>query len=280
MATVRRVDDLRAATAAWRRAGLSIGLVPTMGALHGGHLALIRAARAACARVVATIFVNPAQFDNPDDLERYPRDRARDEAMLSGAGVDLLFAPAVDEMYPDGFATSVAVSGLSACLCGVSRPGHLAGVTTVVAKLLVQAQPDIAYFGEKDYQQLLVVRRMARDLDLPVRIDAVATERAADGLAHSSRNACLSADERARAPALYRILRETAARLSAGGAAAPVLERGRGALSDAGFAPIDYLELRDGETLAELTVARPPARLFAAAWLGTTRLIDNVRVAG
>ncbi|MFQ5774049.1 MAG: pantoate--beta-alanine ligase [Kiloniellaceae bacterium] len=278
LATVRTIPALRATLADWRRAGQTIGLVPTMGALHAGHLALVRRARAECDRVVATIFVNPIQFDRTADLERYPRDEARDAAPLSAAGVDLLFAPSVEEMYPAGFATTVSVSGLTDCLCGATRPGHLTGVTTVVSKLLLQALPDVAYFGEKDYQQLLVVRRMVRDLDIPARIAAVPTVREADGLALSSRNACLTADQRARAPAVHRVLAEMAARLAGGEPAGPVLAAGRQTLGEAGFERIDYLDLRDGETLAALERARPPARLFVAAWLGPTRLIDNVPV--
>jgi pantoate--beta-alanine ligase len=276
----RTVADLRSHTALWRRAGGSVGLVPTMGALHAGHRALLDAARRECARVVASIFVNPKQFGPGEDFAAYPRSAAADLDLLGAAGADLVYLPAVEEMYPPGFATSVAVGGLSEGLCGRHRPGHFQGVATVVAKLLLQALPDVAYFGEKDYQQLLVVRRLARDLDLPVRIAGVPTVRAADGLALSSRNAYLSPREREVAPMLARVLREIAATLAREpDAAARELARGRAALEEAGFA-VEYLELRHGETLAALACARAaPARVFAAARLGRTRLIDNVPVA-
>ncbi len=279
LAVSRSVAELRGVLNRWRAEGDSIALVPTMGGLHEGHLALVRAARTQFSRVVATIFVNPMQFDDPVDLGRYPSDIGRDTAMLSQAGADLLFLPAAGEMYPPGFATAVKVSGLTACLCGAARRGHFDGVSTVVAKLLCQAAPDAAFFGEKDYQQLLVVRRTVRDLDIPVRIEGVTTVREADGLALSSRNFNLSREERAAAPALYRVLSEVAQALAPGGPAQAALEEGRESLMRAGFARVDYFELRDGETLTSLERARPPARLFAAAWLGATRLIDNIPVA-
>jgi len=275
---VRDVTALREWVAVWRAEGARVGMVPTMGALHRGHSALIARARAQCGRVVATLFVNPKQFNRKDDLDRYPRDEAQDAAFLEAAGVDLLFAPATEEMYPAGFATTVSVSGLTECLCGVVRPGHLTGVATVVTKLLLQGLPDSAYFGEKDYQQLLVVRRLIRDLDIPVDIVGVPTVREDDGLALSSRNVALNAAERAVAPALCRVLREAAARLAAGTAAEPVLREGSAALTTAGFESVDYFDLRDGETLAALERANPTARVFAAAWLGRTRLIDNLAV--
>jgi len=277
-ATLDSIGDLRAAVAAWRGAGERIALVPTMGALHDGHLALVKAAQASHDRVVATIFVNPLQFNAQADLASYPAAWARDVALLTGIGTDLLYAPQPAEMYPEGFATKVSVSALTDCLCGVARPGHFEGVATVVAKLLLQAAPDAAYFGEKDYQQLLVVRRMVRDLDIPTRIEAVATLREPDGLALSSRNVKLSKEERRRAPHLYRIMGEVAAELAAGASARPILDRGMGALRAAGFARIDYLELRDGTDLAALRRAEAGARLFAAVWLGDTRLIDNIAV--
>lgn len=278
LATVDSIGDLRTTVAAWRGAGQKIALVPTMGALHDGHLALVRAAQADCERVVATIFVNPLQFNAQADLDSYPATWERDVALLSEIGTDLLYAPRPAEMYPEGFATKVSVSKLTECLCGVARPGHFEGVATVVAKLLLQAAPDAAYFGEKDYQQLLVVRRMARDLDIPTRIEAVATVREPDGLALSSRNFKLSAEQRRRAPHLHRIMREVAAELAAGAAARPSLDQGTRALRDAGFDRIDYLEMRDGTALGVLQRAEPGARLFAAAWLGDTRLIDNISV--
>lgn len=279
LAIVRTIGELRGLTASWRRAGDSIGLVPTMGGLHAGHLALVRRARAQCERVVATIFLNPKQFDDAADLERYPRDEARDVAELAAAGVDLLFAPEVAEIYPEGFATTVAVAGLTDCLCGAARPGHFTGVTTVVAKLLLQALPEVAYFGEKDYQQFLVVKRMARDLDIPVRIAAVPTVRDPDGLALSSRNQYLNPNQRILAPTLYRELTALAARLADGRDAGALVTRSREALGQAGFDRVEYLDLRDGETLESLSRARPPARLFAAVWLGDTRLIDTLSVA-
>lgn len=230
LVTVQTVAALRAAVAEWRAAGATVGLVPTMGALHAGHMALIERARADCDRVVASIFINPTQFDEAADLETYPRDEAADTERLSEAGVDLLFAPAVEEMYPEGFATSVSVARLTDCLCGLARPGHLDGVATVVAKLFNQAQADLAYFGEKDYQQLLVVRRMAEDLDIPVRVVAVPTVREADGLALASRNKYLTPAQRRIAPALFGTFTALAERLVAGAAAGTELARGpRGA---------------------------------------------------
>ncbi len=275
---VRRTDDLRAAVAPWRQAGHRVGLVPTMGALHDGHMALVRQAKADCERVVVSLFLNPKQFDAAADLARYPRDLAADSAMLAAAGVDLLFAPETSEMYPNDFATTVSVAGLTDCLCAKTRPGHMTGVATVVTKLLLQAQPDIAYFGEKDYQQLLVVRRLVRDLCVPVRIAAVPVVRAADGLALSSRNVFLTPKQQQQAPALYHVLRTVAGRLLAGGDTATELAWARTALLSAGFDKVDYVELRHGNTLAPQAHTEPQARLFAAAWLGQVRLIDNVPV--
>lgn len=278
MATLRRVTDLRRIVGDWRRAGESIGVVPTMGALHAGHLALVAAARRDCARVIATIFVNPKQFNRSDDLAGYPRDEAGDAAKLSAAGVDLLFTPPLEEVYPDGFATKVSVPGLSDCLCGLTRPGHMDGVATVVTKLFLMTGAGRAYFGEKDYQQLLVVKRLARDLDIPVEVVPVPTVRDSDGLALSSRNALLTDGQRARAAALYRTLTAMAPRLTGGETAAPVLAWGRAELARAGIDTLDYLELRDAESLEDLPPADRPARLFVAAWLGPVRLIDNVAV--
>jgi len=282
LATLRGAEALREQVMAWRFAGKTVGLVPTMGALHAGHLALVARARAECDRVVATLFVNPKQFNDAADLDSYPVDEADDAAQFAEAGVDLLFAPPVSVMYPDGFATAVSVAGLTDCLCGAARPGHFDGVSTVVAKLFNQAPADRAYFGEKDYQQLLVVRRMARDLDLPIHIVTVPTGREADGLALSSRNRGLTPAERRIAPRLYETLSALAVRLAAGlGAAppaAPELAQAREDLSRAGFDCIDYLDLRDGETLAACDRATPGARLFVAAELGGIRLIDNISV--
>jgi pantoate--beta-alanine ligase len=250
-----------------------------MGALHEGHLALVATARRECGRVIASIFVNPKQFGPSEDFAAYPRDEAADLGLLRAAGVDLAFLPAVAEMYPPGFATSVAVGGLGEGLCGRRRPGHFAGVATVVTKLLLQSLPDAAYFGEKDYQQLLIIRRLARDLDIPVRIAAVPTVRAADGLALSSRNAYLTTEERRSAPLLARVLREIAGVLAGEpDAVERELARGRAALERAGLA-VEYLELRDAESLAPLAAATAPARIFAAVRLGRTRLIDNMPLA-
>ena len=277
--TVRGIAELRAVVADWRRGGHSVGLVPTMGALHDGHLALIRQSRADCGRTVASLFVNPTQFNDPKDLRAYPRDEASDAAMFAAAGTDLLFAPAAEEVYPEGFATQVRVAGLGDCLCGATRPGHMEGVATVVAKLLNQVRPDIAYFGEKDFQQLQIIRRMAADLDLEVTIAGVATVREPDGLALSSRNLLLTPDQRRAAPALHRAL-EAAAELAGGAATVgPAIEAARAAILAAGFSGIDYLELRAEADLAALERADRPARLFVAAWLGQVRLIDNVAVA-
>jgi pantoate--beta-alanine ligase len=275
----RTIADLRGHIAGWRKSGERIGLVPTMGALHDGHLALVRAARAECDRVVATIFVNPKQFAPNEDLASYPRREAADLAMLRAAGVALVFMPAVAEIYPPGFATTVRVVGLTDCLCGAHRLGHFDGVATVVTKLLLQSLPDIAYFGEKDYQQLLVVRRLARDLDIPVQIAGVPTVREADGLALSSRNAYLSPRERRIAPELARVLRRIAAALSAeANAVARETARGRIDLEGAGFA-VEYLEAREADTLAPVTATVTAlARVFAAIHLGRTRLIDNMPI--
>jgi len=276
----RTIVDLRAPIAGWRKSGERVGLVPTMGALHEGHLALVRAAQTECECVVATIFVNPAQFGPNEDLAAYPRREAADLAMLASAGVDLVFMPTTAEIYPPGFATTVRVAGLADCLCGAHRPGHFDGVATVVTKLLLQSLPDVAYFGEKDYQQLLVVRRLARDLDIPVRIAGVPTVREADGLALSSRNAYLSLEERRTAPALAGILRRIAAVLEAQPAAvASEITRGTADLQRAGFA-VEYLEIRVAATLTPVTTTiTKPARVFAAVRLGRTRLIDNLPIA-
>lgn len=277
---VRTIGDLRSRIARWRKSGERIGLVPTMGALHAGHMALVRAAREGCDRVVATIFVNPKQFAANEDLGSYPRREAADLDMLRAAQVDLAFVPVADEIYPPGFATLVQVSGLTEGLCGAHRAGHFDGVATVVTKLLLQSLPDAAFFGEKDYQQLMVVRRLARDLDIPVRIEGVETWREPDGLALSSRNIYLSLEERRTAPMLARVLRRIAVAVAQRpGTVARELAQGAAELREAGFA-VEYLEIRDAETLGPVTRAvTAPARIFAAAHLGRTRLIDNVPVA-
>ncbi|QCO01612.1 pantoate--beta-alanine ligase [Azospirillum argentinense] len=275
---VRSVDDLRAQVSAWHRDGKTVALVPTMGALHDGHLALVRRARELADQVVASVFVNPTQFAPHEDFDRYPRDEAGDSRKLASAGCHLLYAPTVRAMYPEGFATAISVGGPAEGLCGTFRPQMFGGVALVVTKLFLQAQPDVAVFGEKDYQQLMVIRRFARDLDIPVRVEGLPTVREADGLAMSSRNAYLSADERARASELNRALRDAATALAGGAEAATVLEAVRARITAAGFGSIDYVELRDADTLVPVTRAERPARLLAAAWMGKARLIDNVPV--
>jgi pantoate--beta-alanine ligase len=275
----RTIADLRRHIAAWRKGDERVGLVPTMGALHQGHMALVRAARVECARVVASIFVNPKQFAPTEDLASYPHREAADLEMLQSGGADLVFIPAVDEIYPPDFATMVRVSGLTEGLCGAHRAGHFDGVTTVVTKLLIQARPDIAYFGEKDYQQLTVVRRLARDLNIPVLIAGVPTVREADGLALSSRNIYLSAEERRIAPNLARVLRSVAAALAGDPTVVQrEIARGSAALQQSGFT-VEYLEIREAETLAVTSEVTARSRIFAAVRLGTTRLIDNMPIA-
>jgi pantoate--beta-alanine ligase len=276
---VRTVAALRATIATFRKRGETVALVPTMGALHAGHLALIAAAKKRADRVVATIFVNPKQFGPREDFARYPRALAADRKALADAGADVLFAPAVEAMYPPGFATTITVSGLSDDLEGRVRPGHFDGVATVVAKLLIQASPDVAMFGEKDFQQLTIIRRLARDLDLPVRIEGVATVRESDGLALSSRNAYLTAEQRRAAPALYRALARAAADVADGRLDwLAIADAAIRAIRTGGFERVDYVELRDAATLEPVTDPARPARILAAAWIGTTRLIDNVPV--
>lgn len=278
IAVARTVAALRERVAGWRKQQERIALVPTMGALHRGHLTLVEAARRHCERVVASLFVNPKQFGPREDFTAYPRDEAADLVKFREAGVDLVFAPTVEEMYPAGFVTAVRVAGIGDELEGAHRPGHFDGVATVVSKLLLQCLPDIACFGEKDYQQLLVVRRMARDLDIPVKIEGIATVREPDGLALSSRNVYLSPEERRLAPLLYRVLNETAAALvEKPGNVAAALQNALAELRQAEFAP-DYLELRDAADLSPMTGLDRPARLLAAAHLGRTRLIDNIPV--
>ena len=248
-----------------------------MGALHAGHLALVAAAKTQCRRVIASIFVNPKQFGPREDFSSYPRPEADDLAKLAEAGADLAYVPAVEEVYPAGFATTISVGGPSQGLCGAHRPGHFDGVATVVAKLLTQAAPDAAFFGEKDYQQLMVVRRMARDLDLPVEIVGVPTIREADGLALSSRNVYLSPEERRIAPNLNRVMRATAAEIARGADPAPLLQRDA-ELTRLGFR-VEYLELRNAANLEPLSaLPAGAARLLAAVHLGRTRLIDNIPV--
>ncbi|MGK6353614.1 pantoate--beta-alanine ligase [Sphingomonas sp. DT-207] len=276
MQTVRRLEDLREALSAFRAAGERVVLVPTMGALHDGHMALVEAARRAGDRVVVSIFVNPLQFAPSEDLEKYPRREQADSRLLTSAGVDLLWLPPVEVMYPDGFVTNVSVGGVSEVLDGAHRPGHFDGVATVVAKLFNQVRPDVAVFGEKDWQQLAVIRRMVADLDMGIEILGVLTQREDDGLALSSRNIYLAPEDRARAVALPRALGVAERAIAKGGDADAALDQAREMLAAAGF-EVDYVALADAETLGE---PRPgyPLRLLAAARIGGTRLIDNIPV--
>lgn len=281
METVRTVADLRAHTSRWRIQGLTSAVVPTMGGLHDGHISLVRRGLAEADRVVATLFVNPTQFSPSEDLDAYPRDEARDAAMLQEAGCHVLFAPPLDVMYPPGFATEVRVTGLTDHLCGATRPGHFDGVSQVVTKLLNQAQTDLAIFGEKDWQQIAVVRQLARDLDIPTRIVNAPTVRDGDGLAMSSRNRYLTDEQRAIASALPRIMQDTARQIAAGAAPATTTAAATEALLAAGFAGVDYLEARAADTLTAIERFDPAiaSRLFVAAHLGQARLIDNIAIA-
>lgn len=283
MQTVRSLDMLRKSLAELRADGGSIGLVPTMGALHEGHLTLMRQAKAKCDHVVASIFVNPTQFGPNEDLDAYPRQLAEDSAMLEAEGVALLWAPTVDAMYPPGFVTNISVSTVSEGFCGASRPGHFDGVATVVCKLLNQVMPDMAFFGEKDFQQLAVIRAMARDLDLTrPRVDnivGVPTVREADGLAMSSRNRYLSPEHRAAATALPNGMKLAIAEIEAGQTPDAALDTLKRVLIESGFDSVDYAALADASSLELLdSTPKAPARLLVAARIGKTRLIDNMAV--
>jgi pantoate--beta-alanine ligase len=275
--TVRSSEELARAVAELRQSG-TLALVPTMGALHAGHIALIDEAKRRAERVVATIFVNPTQFNDKDDLARYPRQEPEDVAKLEAAGCDLLWAPSVDDIYPAGFATSVHVSGISDRWEGEHRPGHFDGVATVVAKLLLSVHPDIAFFGEKDFQQLAVIRRMATDLNLGVEIAGVSTVRDPDGLALSSRNALLSPSDREKAGGLLSTLADLGGAITRGATVGPAIERAIENLIRNGFEPVDYVAYVDGGTLEPLDEYREGGRLIAAAFLGGVRLIDNISV--
>ncbi len=275
MQIVREIITLPAAMEALRASG-TVALVPTMGALHDGHLALVAEARRRADRVIATIFVNPLQFNDASGLERYPRSEADDLAKLEAAGCDLVWLPGAAELYPEGFATTVSVAGIGERWEGEHRPGHFDGVATVVAKLFIATMPDVAVFGEKDFQQLAVIRRLTADLALPIEIVGLETAREPDGLAMSSRNLLLSADERASAPALYGALARAADRRIK--TVAEALGEARGDLAAAGFGPIDYVAYVDERTLEPLGEFGSGGRLIAAASLGSVRLIDNVRV--
>ena len=276
----RSITDLRAVVGDWKRQGLRVALVPTMGALHEGHLTLVREAGRRADRVIASNFVNPTQFAAHEDLGRYPRQQEEDARLLAGAGCHLMFAPSVEEMYPEGFATSIAVAGPALGLEGEARPQMFGGVALVVTKLFNQVQPDVAVFGEKDYQQLMVVRRFVRDLDLPIEIVGSPTERDGWGLALSSRNAYLSEEELAIARRLNGVLAEAGARASTGEPVAAVEAAAADALLGAGFATVDYVAIRRADDLQPFgeDIVDAPARILAAAWLGKTRLIDNMAV--
>lgn len=276
MQTVRSREHLALALAALGDA--TVALVPTMGALHAGHLKLVEEGRKHADKVVATIFVNPLQFGANEDLGRYPRQEAQDARLLERAGCDVLWLPEVEDIYPDGFSTTISVAGVADRWEGEARPGHFDGVATVVAKLLIAAAPDVAVFGEKDFQQLAVIRRMSADLGLPVEILGVGTVRDKDGLALSSRNAFLSRDERRQALALPIALEQARDAIRGGGAVAPALAAAKQGLVDAGFFKIDYVALVDADTLEPLEAPRGAMRLIAAATIGTTRLIDNLAV--
>lgn len=275
---VRTVDDLRAKVRDWRKQDLSVGLVPTMGALHEGHMALAERSLETMDRTVATLFVNPKQFGEGEDLDTYPRDERADSDKLSSAGVHLLFAPTVEEMYPDGYCSGVKVGGLGDILEGTHRPGFFDGVATVVSKLLNQAGADTAFFGEKDFQQLQVIKRMVRDLDIPTTIEGVPTVREDDGLALSSRNVYLTPDERHAAPVLYHTICDVASKVHLGEDVSSVEAWGREQVLAAGFSSVDYLSVHDAERLAPYEYKTRPGRVLVAAQLGRARLIDNVPV--
>jgi pantoate--beta-alanine ligase len=277
LTTVRTVADLRTHLAPWRKAGESIALVPTMGALHAGHLSLVTLAKSKADRVVVSIFVNPIQFGPREDFNTYPRDEAGDIEKLGEAGADLVFVPDTAEMYPGGFSTKVSIGDLTEDLCGANRPNHFDGVATVVTKLLLQCAPDMAIFGEKDYQQLLVIKHLVRDLNIPVEILGGEIVRENDGLALSSRNAYLSPSERETAPLLHQTISEVAASLVRGEGADAACVAGRFKLQAAGFR-VDYVAVRDPDTLKPLSGPVKRARVLAAVYLGKTRLIDNVPV--
>ncbi len=278
MQTLRDIGQLSSALVALRAGGNRVALVPTMGALHAGHIALVEEAKRQAPRVVATIFINPLQFGQGEDLDRYPRREKSDARLLEEAGCDLLWIPTPEQMYPAGFSTRVVVSGLTSRWEGEARPGHFDGVATVVTKLLNAVRPEVAVFGEKDFQQLAVIRRAVIDLDMRVEIVAAPTVRDEDGLALSSRNAYLSQDERARAVALPRTLQRTAQAIEDGASVPKALDDAAHALYDAGFSIVDYVALVDSATLEPVENARAGSRLIAAATIGTTRLIDNIAI--
>ena len=275
---IQTVAALRQQVRQWRAAGQKVGVVPTMGALHEGHLSLARMARAECDRVITTIFVNPKQFNNPEDLKKYPRTLEADADLLSGVPVDVVFAPGVEEVYPEGFITTVSVGGVSEPLEGRMRPGHFDGVATVVTKLFGMTEADRGYFGQKDWQQLQVVLRLVRDLNLPVEVVGCETIREADGLAMSSRNVRLTPEGRAVAGVLYAAVTVAAEEIRAGQSDRMAIREAAEKLRAAGFERVEYIELRDAETLMPSDDPRRPRRMLAAAWLDGVRLIDNIPV--
>jgi pantoate--beta-alanine ligase len=275
---IRSLTELRAMATGWKQSGEAVGVVPTMGALHQGHLSLVRAAKEGCDRVIVTIFINPKQFNTPEDYENYPRTEEDDAQKLAPFGVDAVYVPDGSTMYPEGFATNVSVGGMTDVLCGAHRPGHFDGVATVVSKLFLQTQADRAYFGEKDFQQLQVVTRLAADLDIPIEIVGCPTIREEDGLAMSSRNLLLSDRARVWAPELNAAMEEMAEGLLKGGNIKELHALATARIERAGFTEVEYLDLRARDTLEELTSPNRPARLLAAAWLAGVRLIDNIAV--
>jgi pantoate--beta-alanine ligase len=275
---IRTLVELRSKVAGWKAAGESVAVVPTMGALHQGHLSLVRAAKEACDRVIVTIFINPKQFNNPEDYKNYPRTEEEDARKLIALKADVVYVPDGDQMYPNGFATTVSVEGITQGLCGAHRAGHFDGVATIVTKLFTQTQADKAFFGEKDYQQLQVVTRLARDLDLPIEVIGCPTIREEDGLAMSSRNLLLSDRARTWAPELHRAMEEMAEGLLAGGDLETLRAAAVSRVERAGFTQVEYLDLRSADRLELMTTPDRPARLLAAAWLAGVRLIDNIAV--
>ena len=275
---LRTVVELRTQVAAWKAEGHSVGVVPTMGALHEGHLSLARVAKRDCGRVITTIFVNPKQFNNPDDLLKYPRTEENDAILLATAGVDTVFAPRVEEVYPAGFVTTVSVGGVSAPLEGALRPGHFDGVATVVTKLLGMSQADRAYFGQKDWQQLQMVRQLVRDLNLNVEIIGCETVRDPDGLAMSSRNQRLTAEGRRKAPALYAAMLSAARQFRNGKPLDEVLAQAKAAVLGEGFDSVEYIEIVDADMLGPIIDSTRSLRMLAAAWVDDVRLIDNIVV--
>lgn len=278
MKIARTIAQLRTLRRAWHKADQIVGLVPTMGALHKGHLSLIKAAQAKCDKVVVSIFVNPTQFNDPSDFTAYPRAEKADLAELKQLGVDVVYMPQADEMYADGFSTKVRVDSLTDCLCGATRPGHFDGVATVVAKLFLQTGANKAFFGEKDFQQLLVIRRMVADLNIDINVIGCPTLREDDGLAMSSRNALLSEEARAIAPSLRNVMGKCIIDVQTGKAIDDAVQDAKKRLAEIGFGKVDYLEFRDNKTLELLEQLDGPARLFAAVFLEDVRLIDNVEI--